>query len=189
MNKASNEQLADWVSDIVTLEGHIEEAMDGQLKLTPQSQGVATAIRTFHDTVRDSKRRAVAFKEEIGGATASGVQKTAGELLGKAAGVVGRIRKDSVSKALRDDYVAFNDAAISYTMLHTTALALKDDKTVSFAERGLETYASLVQQVNSVIPQAIIDDLVTNKDVPVADASVADSARQTIDRVWTKTSH
>ena len=181
--------IADWVGDIVNLEGHIEEAMDRQLTLKPANQEVSQAFQHFHDTVRASKYRAEDYQKTMGATKGSGVVQTASEVLGKAAGLIDKVRKDSVSKALRDDYVAFNLAAVSYTLLHSTALALKDQQTVDFAEKGLETYAGLVQKINSIIPQATIDDLVKNDEVPVADSTVADQARKTIDRIWAKTSN
>lgn len=186
--EAINETLADWLGDVVTLESHIEEAMDRQLTLKPGNQEVADAIRRFHDTVRASKYRAQDFQKELGTPGGNVVVKTAGELLGKAAGLVDKVRKDSVTKALRDDYVAYNLAAISYTLLHSTALALEDHKTAAFAQQGLTTYAKLVQDVNEIIPQAAVDDLVRNKDVPVADPSVVSTARAAIQTAWKTTS-
>lgn len=186
--EAINETLADWLGDVVTLESHIEEAMDRQLTLKPGNQEVADAIRRFHDTVRASKYRAQDFQKELGTPGGNVVVKTAGELLGKAAGLVDKVRKDSVTKALRDDYVAYNLAAISYTLLHSTALALEDHKTAAFAQQGLTTYAKLVQDVNEIIPQAVVDDLVRNKDVPVADPSVVSTAREAIQTAWKTTS-
>lgn len=186
--EAINETLADWLSDVVTLESHIEEAMDRQLTLKPGNQEVADAIRRFHDAVRASKYRAQDFQKELGTPGGNVVVKTAGELLGKAAGLVDKVRKDSVTKALRDDYVAYNLAAISYTLLHSTALALKDHKTAAFAQQGLTTYAKLVQDVNAILPRAVVDDLVRNDDVPVADPSVVSTARETIQTVWKTTS-
>ncbi len=182
-------QIADWVVDIVNIEGHIEEAMDRQLTLKPENPEVAQAIQHFHDTVRASKYRAQDYEKELGRTRGGGLQETASELLGKAAGLIDKIRKDTVTKALRDDYVAFNLAAVAYTLLHTTALALNDQKTVAFAEQGLQTYAGLVQQVNHILPQATVDELVKNEEVPVADAGVVGQARETIDRVWKQTSH
>jgi ferritin-like metal-binding protein YciE len=181
--------IADWVGDIVNIESHIEEALDRQLNLKPGTQDVAQAIQHFHDTVRASKYRAQDYQKSLGKTKGGGLQETAADLLGKAAGLIDKVRKDTVTKALRDDYVAFNLAAVGYTLLHTTALALKDQRAVEFAEKGLETYAGLVQRVNSVLPQATIDDLVKNDEVPVADASVAAQARATIDRVWKQTSN
>lgn len=183
-----NETIADWVGDIVSLESHIEEAMDRQLTLKPASQEVADAIRRFHDTVRASKYRAQDFQKEMGEPGGNVVVKTAAELLGKAAGLVDKVRKDSVTKSLRDDYVAFNLAAISYTLLHSTALALADHKAAAFAEQGLTTYAKLVQDVNAIIPQAVVEDLVKNDKVPVANSNIAATAQATITNAWRTTS-
>ena len=183
-----NETLADWLGDIVTLESHIEEAMDRQLTLKPASQEIANAIRRFHDTVRASKYRAQDFQKEMGEAGGNSVVKTAGELLGKAAGLVDKVRKDSVTKSLRDDYVAFNLAAISYTLLHSTALALADHKAAAFAEQGLTTYARMVQDINEILPQAVVEDLIKNDKVPVANSDIVESAQQTIQTAWKTTS-
>lgn len=181
--------IADWVGDIVNIESHIEEAMDHQLSLKPENPEVAQAIQHFHDTVRASKYRAQDYEKALGRTKGGGLQETAAALLGKAAGLIDKVRKDTVTKALRDDYVAFNLAAVGYTLLHTTALALNDQKTVEFAEKGLETYAGLVQQVNHILPQATVDELVKNKEVPVSDPGVVGQARATIDRTWAKTSN
>lgn len=187
--KVMSETLADWLGDVVTLESHIEEAMDRQLTLKPASQETADAIRRFHDTIRASKYRAEDFQKQLGEPGGHSVVKTAGELLGKAAGLVDKVRKDSVSKALRDDYVAYNLAAMSYTMLHSTALALEDHKTATFAEQGLTTYAALVQDINELMPKVIVEDLIKNDEVPVANASVADEARKTIQKAWKTTAN
>lgn len=187
--KVMNETLADWLGDVVTLEAHIEEAMDRQLTLKPASQETADAIRRFHDTVRASKYRAEDFQKQLGEPASQVVLKAAGDLLGKAAGLIDKVRKDSVSKALRDDYVAYNMAAMSYTMLHSTALALDDHSTAAFAEQGLTTYAALVQDINELMPKVVVEDLIKNDEVPVANASVADEARRVIQKAWKSTAN
>ena len=128
-----HEEIVDWLGDIVALEGHVEEAMDHQLKINSTPE-IEAAFKKFHDAVRDSKERAVGFQEAYGTTTGNPVIKAGSELLGKAAGLIDRVRNDGASKALRDDYTAFNHLAIAYTMLHTTAMAFKDDKTMAFAE-------------------------------------------------------
>ncbi|HEU0165140.1 MAG TPA: hypothetical protein VFQ54_08845 [Thermomicrobiales bacterium] len=182
--KSTSETIVDWVGDIVAVESHIEEALDHQLRLTPGSRDVAEMITQFHDTVRDSKKRAVAYQETIGTTSGNGVIKKGSELLGKAAGMIDRIRKDSPTKSLRDDYVAFNLAAISYSLLQTTALALDDQKTQAFAEEGLATYAKLVLKLNAIVARAVVDDLITNSEVQVADPDVVSESSATIARIW-----
>lgn len=178
------ETIVDWVGDVVAVESHIEEALDRQLDLKPGSTDVAVAIQHFHDTVRDSKKRAVAYQESIGETAGAGVIQKGAEVLGKAAGLIDKVRKDTPTKALRDDYVAFNLAAVSYTLLHTTSMALGDKKTEEFAAQGLKTYATLIGKVNNVLPRAAVDDLIANKDVEVVNPDIADDCRKTIDEIW-----
>jgi hypothetical protein len=74
-------------------------------------------------------------------------------------------------------------------MLHTTAMALGDQATQSFAEQGLRTYAAMVQELNHLIPEAVVEDLRTNEDVPAVDTSVAGACRQIVDGIWKDTAH
>jgi len=185
--KQINKTISDWLGDIVALESHVEEALDHQLKLQATNSNLTTAIHQFHDTVRDSKRRAEAYQQQHGSTAGNPVIKAGSELLGKAAGLIDRVRADSVAKALRDDYTAFNHVAIAYTMLHTTAMAMADSATQSFAEQGLRTYAAMVQQLNHVIPEAVVYDLQNNGDEPVVNANVVEECRSTIDGIWKST--
>lgn len=185
--RSINKTIADWVGDLVALESHVEEAMDHQLKLETSNSSLKQTIQMFHDTVRASKQRAVAYQEQYGSEPGNPVIKTGAELLGKAAGLIDKMRKDSVAKALRDDYTAYNHVAIAYTMLHTTAMALGDTATQAFAEQGLRTYAGMIQEINNVMPQAVVEDLKDNGDVPSVDTSVVEQCRQAIDSIWKAT--
>ena len=184
--KQIHQEISDWLGDIVALEGHIEEAMDGQLSLEASPE-LSSAIQRFHDAVRDSKQRAVEFQSQYGSEPGNPVIKVGSELLGKAAGVIDKLRKDSVSKALRDDYTAYNHTAVAYTMLYTTAMAFNDTATAQFAEQGLRTYARLVQELNRVIPAAVVHDLVTGEHAPVIDPAVVKDCRATIQNAWEST--
>ena len=187
--KQSNSYISDWLGDVVALESHVEEALDRQLQLKADDPSLSAAIQRFHDTVRDSKRRAQQYQEQYGSTAGNPIVKAGSNLLGKAAGMIDKIRNDSVSKAIRDDYTAFNHVAIAYTMLHTTAMALNDQQTQSFAEQGLRTYASLVQEVNHIIPEAVVHDLKQNEDAPTINPSVVQECRSTIASVWRSPSH
>jgi ferritin-like metal-binding protein YciE len=185
--KQTNKTISDWLGDIVALESHVEEAMDRQLELKVDDAALTAAVKRFHDSVRASKQRAVAYQQQYGSTAGNPVIKVGSNLLGKAAGMIDKIRNDSISKSIRDDYTAYNHVAIAYTMLHTTSMALGDQATQDFAEQGLRTYASLVQEVNHIIPQAVVHDLKNNDDVPVVDVNVIEGCRRIIDTVWKST--
>lgn len=181
-----NSEISDWLGDIVALESHVEEAMDAQLKLKGDLK-LTGAIKQFHDSVRDSKKRAVEFQASYGSEPGNPVIKAGSTVLGKAAGLIDKLRNDSISKALRDDYTAYNHLAIAYTMLHTTAMAFDDQQVMRFAEQGLRTYARLVQDINSIMPDAVIFDLQAGEHAPVIRADVADECRATIEGIWKST--
>lgn len=186
-NDKALKQVSDWTGDVMALEAHVEEAMDHQLKIETSDPEVKQVFRLFHDTVRDSKRRAESYVETMDTPPSKGVISKGAELLGSAAGIINKLRHDTASKAIRDDYTAFNHLAISYTMLYTTALAVEDSATASFAEEGLRTYAGLVQKVNEVISKAVLNDLKDNSDFPVDNEMIVSTARDTIDGVWKET--
>jgi len=187
--KKIHHAIADWVGDIVALETHVEEAMDRQLKLESPDPAIATAIQRFHDAVRDSKQRAEAFQGQYGSEPGNPIIKAGSSLLGKAAGMIDNMREDGVAKALRDDYTAYSLLAMSYTMIHTTAMALEDPATQAFAEQGLRTYASLVQDVSYLMPEAVLADLKDNPDHPLQNPNVAAESRRLIQHVWQSTTN
>lgn len=187
-SKTTHQTIADWIGDIVALESHVEEAMDHQLQIKSENASLKQTIQQFHDAVRASKQRAEAYQKQYGSTAGNPVIKQGAELLGKAAGLIDKMRKDTVAKALRDDYTAYNHLAIAYTMLHTTSMALSDSATETFAEEGLRTYAGLVQQINHVMPEAVVEDLKANNEVPSVDPTIVDQCRATLDGIWKSTS-
>ena len=187
--KKIHHAIADWVGDIVALESHVEEAMDRQLKLAFPNSALANAMHRFHDAVRDSKQRAVAYQDQYGSEPGNPIIQAGSNLLGKAAGMIDLIREDGVAKALRDDYTAYSLLAISYTMLHTTAMALEDHATQAFAEQGLRTYAALIQDVSDLMPEAVVQDLKDNDDHPLQNTSIVEECREAIQHIWQSTAN
>ncbi len=182
--RTTHKVIADWVGDIVALVGHVEEALDHQLKLKSDNPTLTATIQRFHDTVRDDKQRAVAYQKQYGSEAGNPIIKTGSELLGKVAGVIDQVRRDSVAKALRDDFTAFNHTAMAYTMLHATAMAYNDSATEAFAGEGLKTWARMVQEINQVISEAVVLDLASNEKDPAPNTGIADRCRQFINQAW-----
>lgn len=185
--RTTHKVIADWVGDLAALVGHVEEALDHQLKLKSGNATLDATIQKFHDTVRDDKKRVEAFQKQYGSTAGNPVIKKGSELLGKAAGMIDELRKDSVAKSLRDDYTAFNHVAIAYTMLHATAMAYNDGATEEFAGQGLKTYASMVQDINKVISEAVVLDLANNKEDPAPNTNIVDECREFISEAWRET--
>src|SRR3712207_9132960 len=85
--------------------------------------------------VKSQRDAMKAHLESMGGQTGGALKSTVAALFGVAAGVIDKVRPEAISKNLRDDYTAFNHAAIGYHMLYGTALMLGDQKTAALAER------------------------------------------------------
>jgi uncharacterized protein (DUF1786 family) len=96
------------------------------------------------------------------------------------------VRTKGVSKALRDDYTAFNQAVVGYGMLYTTAAALGDQRTAGIAERHLQAYAHAVQEIAQVVPSVVVDEL--REEGLTVDDGAATRGADALNRAWRETS-
>lgn len=175
-----------YVGDMVALESHIEEAIDRQLDEAKDHPKAAEAVAQFHNTVKAHRDALKAHLQSLGGSESSPIKSAVSSLFGVAAGVVDKLRTESVSKLLRDDYTAFNLAAIGYGMLHTTANALGQPSTGQLAQRHLRDYAQAVQKINQIMPDVVVWEL--RKDGHMVNDSAIQQAVQTINQAWQETS-
>jgi len=182
----NQQTIADYVGDMVALESHIEEALDRQLEMADQHPEAAAAIQRFHDMVKANRDALKAHQEQTGTTAGNPIIAAGSTVLGVAAGLIDKIRAEGVSKALRDDYTAFNHACIGYTMLHVTALALGDQTTATLAERGLRGHASAVQEINHFMADVVVWEL-QKDDHQLANPNAAAENRRTVDQVWKQT--
>ncbi len=175
--------IADYVGDMVALENHIEEALDRQLKMENDHPQAAAAIRRFHDMVKGSRDALKAHQEQLGDTGGNPIKAAGSAVLGVAAGLIDKVRTEGVSKALRDDYTAFNLAAISYSMLHTTALGLGNPQVAQLAERHLTDYAGAIERINEIMPAVVHRELV--KDDHQANPGAVAETRKMVAAAWT----
>ena len=174
--------IADYVGDMVALESHIEEALDKQLTETKDDPEAQAAVQGFHDMVKAHRDSLKALQEEVGTTAGNPIIAAGSTLLGKAAGVIDQIRTEGISKSLRDDYAAFSLAAISYSMLHTTALGLGNRRVADVAERYLTDYAGAIERINEVMPGVVERELA--KDGHQTDPSAVAATRQMVGKAW-----
>lgn len=186
IDEKAQKTVADYVGDIVALEAHIEEALDRQLESAKDDTNAHESLQRFHDMVKANRDAMKAHQELVGSTGGNPVIAAGAAALGKAAGLIDKARSEGISKMLRDDYTAFNHAAISYTMLHTTALALGDKQTADMAERGLKGHASAIQEINHIIADSVVREL-KNDDHTIADPQAAQQNREMVDVAWKET--
>jgi ferritin-like metal-binding protein YciE len=182
MNK---DTLQTYVGDMHSLESHIEEALDSQLEKCKDHPKANMAVRRFHGTVRTQRDVMKAHLDELGGSTGGVLKSAVSSVFGVAAGVVDKVRPEAVSKCLRDDYTAFNLAAMGYHMLYGTALMLGFPKTAELAERHHRAYTDMVQDINQIILDVVAWEL--RKDGHKVDEQAMDRATQTMNQDWKAT--
>jgi ferritin-like metal-binding protein YciE len=182
VDEKHRQTIADYVSDMAALESHIEEALDRQLIEFKDDPAALAAVRAFHDMVKQHRDTLKTMEEETGKTIGTPIKEVGAALIGKAAGIINFVRTEGISKGLRDDYAAFSLAAISYSMLHTTATALGDSRVASLAERHLRDHADAIMRINDVMPGVVTREL--EKDGHRADDAAVQATREAVLRSW-----
>jgi ferritin-like metal-binding protein YciE len=182
VDEKHRQTIADYVSDMAALESHIEEALDRQLIEFKDDPAALAAVRAFHDMVKQHRDTLKTMEEETGKTIGTPIKEVGAALIGKAAGIINFVRTEGISKGLRDDYAAFSLAAISYSMLHTTATALDDSRVASLAERHLRDHADAIMRINDVMPGVVTREL--EKDGHRADDAAVQATREAVLRSW-----
>jgi ferritin-like metal-binding protein YciE len=181
--------LQTYVSDLLALIKHIDAPVEGQLN-SEESANYGEAIAIIRDikSVTDTQQTALeAQLQSLGGHPAAGIKSAWSSLLGAGAAAIGSVRKTKVSKYLRDDYTALGLAAISYTMLHATALGLGDASTAALAQRHLEQITPIIVRISKVIPSVVLQEL--RDDGQQVSVNAAQITAQTTHQAWQQNSN
>jgi len=178
-----NEAINSYVTDMLSLEDHIEKAVRSQIEDLKDYPEVVAELRQVHRKVEHhiSDLRGLSDRRQAGGITES-VKRAGSAVLGAAAGVIDLVRTEGLPKNLRDDYTAFSLASIGYVMLHTTALTLDDREVAELAQQGFTDYAGTVSRLQALIPAAVVRFL-KQEGLPVRE-DVVPQVRRTIEQVW-----
>ncbi|MBK9711983.1 MAG: hypothetical protein IPO81_11780 [Kouleothrix sp.] len=176
--------LQQYVSDMVSLDKHILEAVERQLEdqrlgSFPEARQVVSRIKQMLDSHLSGLKGEL---KSLGGEESGPVKEAVSAVAGVAAGLYDKVRHDPVSKMLRDDYTALSLAAISYTMLHTTALALKHQSIAELGLRGLRDVTPLIVDISQVIPGLVIKDL--EDEQVLLDRAVGQEAVRKTQQAW-----
>ena len=153
--------IATYVSDMLALERHISAPIAAQLKSADhQAYGEAISIVSRIKTITDAHIAALErHLAAVGGHGGSPIKSAWSALLGGGAAAIDQIRKTKVSKSLRDDSTALSLAAISYTMLHATAMGLGDRATATLAKRHLDDIAPVIVEISRTMPTVVLQEL------------------------------
>ena len=178
--------LQKYVSDMLSLETHIHQAIDKQVKENQDDPETSSKFATYAQTIKSHADALHSRLDQLGGAANSPIKEGVAAVAGFAAGIIDKFRSEEVSKDFRDDFTALNLSLISYQMLHTTALALGDQQTADLAARGARENAGLVMEIQRLVPSIVLRDLKKNhEEVRLSlDETAADETQQLISEVW-----
>lgn len=161
-----NQTLRQYVTDMRALDQYLLEMVEIQSK-DEHVQKNSEANRIIGKIVATTKLHISNLDAEVKRLEAeprSAVKGAITSLAGAAMGLINKVRSHEVSKMLRDDYTVLSLSAISYTMLHTTGLALSDSLIANLALTHLKNITPLVIEVSQIIPSVVNAELAEEGD-------------------------
>jgi ferritin-like metal-binding protein YciE len=178
-----DEAINSYITDMLSLEEHIQKAVNGQLEDLADYPEVTRDIRQVLRKVDQhiSDLREFSTRRSAKGPT-DAIKRAGSILLGLGAAAVDLVRKEGLAKNLRDDYTAFSLATVGYVMLHTTALSLGEQEVADLARQHFSDYAHAVTLLHNVIPGAVVRFL-REDGLPVRE-DVLPQISRTIEEVW-----
>lgn len=181
-------ELQTYVNDMLAVETELHAAFRRQ-KEQENLKRYGTAHQLVSRTEETIDRHLAALKrcaERVGGE--STLKRAVGSVLGAAAGVFDKLRGDApVSRVLRDDNTALTFACNCYEMLHTTALALRDEATAQMALAHFKDYTPLIVDFSRMMPEVLIEELAQDGRVTF-DRSLAQEAVRNTQEAWAQAS-
>jgi hypothetical protein len=170
---------------MVAVEKHILEAVERQrndddIKEFPDALSlVGRTESVLKNHVETLNRHLEGYS---GGGAAGAVKQAVTGVLGAIAGIYDKVRKDTASRALRDDYTALSLASVSYGMLHATALGLSQGTVAELAKSHLEEINSLIMEINLTLPRIVLKELALEG--YSVDTGAADQAVKNLEETW-----
>jgi ferritin-like metal-binding protein YciE len=178
-----NEAINSYITDMLSLEEHIDKAVRGQLEDLEDYPEVTRDLKQILRKVEHHVSDLKGLSDRRGASGPTDAIKRAGStLLGLGAAAIDLVRNEGLPKNLRDDYTAFSLATIGYVMLHTTALALDDQEVADLARQHFADYAQAVTLLHNVVPGAVVRFL--KEDGLLVREDVLPQISRTIEEVW-----
>ena len=182
------EIINSYVTDMAAVETHILQAIERQLDSdeTAKYPDATRVLTSLKSALTNHKASLEAYNERTeGGGIKEAVKEALFGALGVAAGFYDLIRpNDTVSRMIRDTYTATSLAAISYHMLYTTALGLKNEEVASMALKNLGDLTGIIGELSEVVCTVVAAELAAED--KLVDASVGAKAVEETQKAWRK---
>jgi len=183
--KDPNAVLNTYITDMAAVEKHILEAVERQLNgdaLKKHGQAHSVVQRLYSVLERHVNALESHMDTREGGGIKETVKEALGGALGFAAGLYDKVRTDEASRMVRDDYTATSLAAISYHMLHTTALGLKNQQVADLATSHLKDLTPILVDLSKVVCHVVATELAAEG--KVFDGTVGAQAEKNTQEAW-----
>lgn len=183
MTRNRKEAINSYITDMLSLEEHIEKAVQGQLEDLEGYPDVTRELRQMLRKVEHHISDLTTLSDRRNARGPTDALKRAGSiLLGLGAAAIDLVRNEGLPKNLRDDYTAFSLATIGYLMLYTTALTLDDQEVADLARQHFSDYAEAVTLLHNVVPGAVVRFL--KEEGLLVREDVLPEISRTIEEVW-----
>ena len=179
------ETLQPYVNDMIALTKHIHQAVERQLndarvKQFPDAYPLINRL----DGVLESHIKVLEAHGKAIGDSGSLLKDAVASVMGVAAGLYDKVRTETVSSMLRDDYTALSLAAMGHTMLHTTALGVRHQATADLALSHLTDLTPIIVEISEVIPLVVVQELQATGEIN--DPTVGRQAVQNTQKAWSR---
>lgn len=180
-------ELQQHVSDMLALDRHILSAVDRQLMDTDASS--YANVRELLEATRELMGSHIGRLEQeldiLGGSAASPLKSAVSSAAGSAMALLDRVKHAHVSRMIRDNYTALSLASVSYSMLHTTALALNSQRIAEVAQQCLMEVTPLIVRYSEQIPVVVVNEMA--RDALPVDVTISQVAVDNTQRAWAQT--
>lgn len=161
----SNEKLTTYTNDLLTFNKHFLSVVRSQKtsdtlknsKANDLLHNVDIALTNQIDELEN-------FENLIDKSKLEFLKDKTASFFGSIAGSLENLRKEPISKMLRDDYTALSMLASGYTMLYTAALVNGMKDLADFAKNSLDRVAQLITETSRVIPLMVAIELTGNSE-------------------------
>ena len=159
MGDKKQETITKYLGDMKAVVSHLYEAMERQKDEFKDQPDVSQAIARIALGLKDQGDDIELRLKGLGGSPTQPVKEAVAGAAGVVAGLYNKVRTEGAAKGLRDDHVALNLVYMSYSTLHTTALALGDSETAALAKRSFIEVAKFVSDVDHLVPPTVFVEL------------------------------
>jgi len=165
MKYQDKDSLKTYTSDLLALETHFLNAVKKQKSSESiKDEIVIDLLHELDKMVSKNTKELESYLESTEGKTNSDIKSKLASFAGSVAGLIDNARSDTVSKIVRDNYTALSMITVGYTMLHTLALANDDESLAEISENHLKECTNMVTEISKVVPLAVANELIDDKD-------------------------